>query len=99
MRMNERDLSKLWYLADALVREPSRWLVILDTSQNQKVLADPSPAFLRASKGLRAALEKRSKSKVDEGVLRHVAKELLEQEEPLKDAGRALAGALENASA
>jgi hypothetical protein len=97
VEMDERELSKLWYLADALVSNATNWQQILKVFAQSPT--NPSPALSKATTALREALERHA-SKLgasDPSVaLKEVAAELLKRDEPVKDAGRAMAWALEN---
>jgi hypothetical protein len=97
--MNPADSSKLWFLADALVSEPSRWRTTLDefVAAGQALGTEPSPALNTALKGLREALASRSGHGLTKKRLQDAAVELLRKPEPVRNAGRALASALENA--
>jgi hypothetical protein len=86
----ERELSRLWYLGDALVRKPFTWPRLLQGAEEV-----PSPELARALTALRAALKIRGQ-KVGRQDLQQIADELLILPEPCHDAGRALSWALGN---
>ena len=97
--MNERELSKLWYIADALARNPLKWREILKAGRAGPI--DVSESLEVALDALEKSLKQHSAELGGTGhaaALRVVAQDLLERQEPERDAGRALAWALENAS-
>jgi len=97
--MDERELSKLSFLAQALVRTPTRYRELLGAITDTRLrLSRPSDDLERAT----AALE-REFAKEDLGprggtrVLRQIAERLLKSSMPAeRSAGRSLAWALEN---
>ena len=99
--MDEQDLSKLWYVADLIVRQPKGWREILEkagaleakSARPSRILLVPSlVSSKRSSEGERWG---RSTNATFAG---SPAPFLLDRGEPVKDAGRALGWALENAS-
>lgn len=90
--MDERELTKLWYLADAIVRAPSSWRKVFDAADgNDQLMVRPSPQLQKSIAAMRDALEKESKVTLD--TVKTVAAGLLRRDGAWKDAGRALAWA------
>jgi hypothetical protein len=93
--VDERDLTKLWYLAAAIVEAPGHWRKACDAVDDQVA----SVPLKRSLKALRDALDRKHSRPKDKAWLKVVAEDLIAKSgEPAKDAGRALAWALENAS-
>ncbi len=99
--MSERDLTKLLYLADAIVRSPSSWQKFFAALAEESFGTLP-PQLQKSIDALHAALSRLSAAPLPGGpseVVRCAAHDLLQQDEPSKEAGRALAWALENVEA
>jgi hypothetical protein len=95
--VDERELTKLWYLAAGIVRAPTQWSKAFQAIESNG--SPPSQDLLKSLRALREALERHPSRSRDMDWLRTVAQELLSKgAEPSKDAGRALAWALENRS-
>jgi hypothetical protein len=97
---DERDLTKLWYLAAAIVRSPEAWAKVLETADKALTppaagrARPPSAPFKASVEALRSALQRsRPTTPAD---LRPVAEQLLNsQEVGAQDAARALSWAIE----
>jgi hypothetical protein len=97
--MDERELTKLWYFADAVVRSPGLWRTFfkaVSEERDDRLVAKPSPQLQKALDAIFKALEREPKVTLE--TVKRMADDFLRQpnNEPTKDAGRALAAAFEN---
>lgn len=92
VKMDERDLSELSYLAHALVRAPDRYEEVIRLAGIPQRSRELDRAIAALVKGFRETPAPRSLAR-----LRATAQRLFDGEErPAKDAARALSWALEN---
>jgi len=99
VRLDERELTKLWYVADAIVRAPASWqtfFAALADRSDDRFVGRSSPRLQRSLKAIRDALQ--AEREINSDTVKRVAANLLKGEESARDAGRALAWALENAA-